>query len=268
MRFWHGAVLHRARINRLKESIAVGKAKTMNQTFGRADMHMHTDVSDGVASVQDLLAYMTQHRQLDVIAITDHDRLDASLWAYEHQQAYPFEIIPGVEVTSREGHVLAWWITENIPAGLRLEETVQAIHEAGGVAVLAHPFHIHVTETRQGIARYVHDVELIERAGFDAVEVVNAGAVFPGMNLYARIASRPLNVAFVGNSDAHTPNATGSASTSFTGSRAADLRRAIEKRETSPNGGIWSLRAYGSYIKHYLNGSIRCEDVVEIQGTR
>lgn len=232
----------------------------MKQTFGRADMHMHTNVSDGVASVQDLLAYICEHRQLDVIAITDHDRLDAALWAHENQHLYPFEIVPGIEVTSREGHVLAWWVTERIPAGLSLEDTVQAIHEAGGLAALAHPFHIHVRETRWGAARYVNDVELIERAQFDALEVVNAGTVFLGMNLYAKVATHHLNVARVGNSDAHTPNAVGSATTAFPGTRAADLRRAIEQRATEARGGIWSFGAYCSYVKHYLNGTITCED--------
>lgn len=227
----------------------------MYQKLGRADMHMHTNVSDGASSVGALLKYV-ETLNLDVIAITDHDRLEASLYAYEHQDDYPFEVVPGIEVTSREGHVLAWWVTQPIPPGLPLEETVQAIHEAGGLAVLAHPFHFYVKETRAGLQRYWHDLDLIRRAGFDAVEVVNAANVVFGVNGYAKLALRNLGLAYVSNSDAHTLTGIGSGSTGFPGQTAADLRRALEARKTFPNGGLWSLTAYADYVRGVLDGSI------------
>jgi predicted metal-dependent phosphoesterase TrpH len=227
----------------------------MQQKLGRADMHMHTDVSDGAASVGALLKYVDT-LDLDVIAITDHDRLDASLYAYEYQDTYSFEVVPGMEVTSHEGHVLAWWVTEPVPAGMTLEETAQAVHEAGGIAVLAHPFHMHVKETRRGVARYWNDLDLIRRAGFDGVEVVNAGNVILGVNGWAKLALRGLGLAYLGNSDAHTLTGIGSASTGFQGKTAADLRRAIAARTTFPNGGLWSVTAYADYVKGVLDGSI------------
>lgn len=229
---------------------------------GRADLHMHTNASDGAATVQAVLDHIAKHLpQLDVIAITDHDRVEASLWAYEHQERYPFEVVPGLEVTSSEGHVLAWWVTEKIPAGMPLEDTVQAVHAAGGVAVLAHPFHFHVGETKTGMRRYVRDVDLIRRAEFDAVEVVNAGTILPGINLYARLACRDLGLATVGNSDAHTLNAIHSAGTRFPGRTAADLRVALTDRTTQPDSGVWSLSAYYSYVSGVLDGTINCDGI-------
>ncbi len=227
----------------------------MHQKLGRADMHMHTNVSDGASSVEAVLKYIDT-LDLDVIAITDHDRVEASLYAYEHQDAYSFEVVPGVEVTSREGHVLAWWVTEMIAPGMSLEDTVQAVHEAGGIAVLAHPFHVHVKETRAGVARYWNDLDLIRRAGFDGVEVVNAGNVILGVNGWAKLALRNLDLAYVGNSDAHTLTGIASSSTGFRGKTAADLRRAIETRSTFPNGGLWSPTAYADYVKGVLDGRI------------
>ncbi|MEL6526409.1 MAG: hypothetical protein AAFQ07_11945, partial [Chloroflexota bacterium] len=57
---------------------------TAHITEGRADLHMHTDASDGRPSVSELLNFVRKHRpHLSAIAITDHDTLDASLWAYE-----------------------------------------------------------------------------------------------------------------------------------------------------------------------------------------
>jgi predicted metal-dependent phosphoesterase TrpH len=52
------------------------------------------------------LDYVAAQQRLDVIAITDHDTLEASLWAYERRQNYPFDIVPGVEISIRGGHVL------------------------------------------------------------------------------------------------------------------------------------------------------------------
>jgi predicted metal-dependent phosphoesterase TrpH len=227
----------------------------MTDQLGRADLHMHTNISDGASDVGTLLQHIT-NMDLDVIAITDHDRLDASLWAYEHQDQYPFEVVPGLEVTSREGHVLAWWVTEGIPPHLSLEETVQAIREAGGIAVLAHPFHIQVIETLRGFRRYCNDLHLIERAGFDGIEVVNAGTVILGANAIAKFRLSALPLAMIGNSDAHTLNAIGSGSTRFPGRTANDLRNAIINRQTQPQGGVWSPAAYLSYLRGVANGTI------------
>jgi predicted metal-dependent phosphoesterase TrpH len=110
------------------------------QRLGRADVHMHTSASDGLPSVRELLDYVAQRGHLDVIAITDHDVLDASLEAYEQRQRYPFDIIPGVEVTSAEGHVLGLWVTCPIPMGMSLAETTAAIHEQGGNRDSSAPF--------------------------------------------------------------------------------------------------------------------------------
>lgn len=227
----------------------------MSQILGRADMHMHTNLSDGVPEVKALLDYVNT-TNLDVIAITDHDLLDASLWAYEHQNDYQFDIVPAMEVTALDAHILAWWVTEIIPAEMPMEDTVQAIHEAGGIAVLAHPFHIHVKEPRIGAKRYGQDPQLIERAGFDAVEVVNAGVVVLGANWYSKHFCKSLSVAQVGNSDAHTLDGIGSGQTRFAGKTADDLRQAIVNKTTMPHGGIWPISAYYGYLKGTRDGSI------------
>lgn len=227
----------------------------MTGQFGTADMHMHTNISDGAANVREVLAQVARVG-LDVIAITDHDRLDASLWAYEHQDDYPFEIVPGCEVTAYDAHVLAWWVTERIPMRLSLEETTQAIHEAGGVAVLAHPFHVFVEETKRGWERYRSNPQIIADGGFDGIEVVNAGNILLGANAYAKHFTRNFDVARIGNSDAHTLNVIGSAQTHFPGKTAADLRRAVDQRQTRPIGGLWPPQGFASYILNAMTGKI------------
>jgi len=232
----------------------------MTQNHGLADLHMHTNVSDGAATVRDLLAHAAA-LPLDVIAITDHDRLDASLYAYEHQDKYPFEVVPGLEVTSREGHVLAWYVTEKIPMHLSLEETVQAVHELGGIATLAHPYQVYLDETRAGYQRYAGDPDLIARCGFDAVEAVNAAAIIPGLNVYTRYRVGGLGLSLTGSSDAHTLNAIGSGRTRYPGKTAADLRHALETQQTVAVNGSWSPWAYVSYFRCVRNGTISFEHI-------
>ncbi|MFZ4815113.1 MAG: PHP domain-containing protein [Phototrophicaceae bacterium] len=230
-------------------------------TYGRADLHMHTRASDGLARVADLLAFVQQRGGLDVIAITDHDTLEASLWALEHADQYPFEIVPGLEVTSREGHILGLWITQKIQAGLNLEDTVQAIHEAGGVAVLAHPFHINIDETRRGYQRYWNDWELLARAGFDGIEVCNAASPLPGANVYAAWVARTVGLLALGNSDAHTLNGIGTAQTRFPGKTSADLRQAILQKSVYAQFGMWPPRAYLEYLNALRTGDIQAIDL-------
>jgi predicted metal-dependent phosphoesterase TrpH len=224
----------------------------MNYTdTGHADLHMHTTASDGTTPVRDLLSYVAQHRpDLDVIAITDHDTLDAALWAYEHRHYYPFDIVPGIEVSSRGGHVLALWVTTLIPAKLSLEETVIAIHEAGGLAVLAHPLHIEMDVVRANARRYWRTPTVLSEAGLDALEAHNAAVGIPGTNWMARILATRAGLPMTGGSDAHTLGAIGSGSTRFPGTSGDDLRRAILNRQIAAEGSTWHIREYIAYLQH------------------
>ncbi|MDX2163123.1 MAG: CehA/McbA family metallohydrolase [bacterium] len=225
---------------------------------GRADLHMHTTVSDGIASVQTMLAHIADRGQLDVIAITDHDRLEASLWAYANRERYPFEIVPGLEVTTCEGHVLALWCTQPIPKGLSLKETCAAIHEQDGIAVIAHPYEPTIDPVAAW--RYFRHPEVLLEAGIDAVEVFNAGAFTLGCNWLAARQFRDTAMPLLGNSDAHMPASVGTGRTRFHGKTAADLRTSIANGWTAAEGKSWSLTVYLKLslimIPKKLNGSL------------
>ncbi|RMG89905.1 MAG: PHP domain-containing protein [Chloroflexi bacterium] len=216
-------------------------------SWGRADLHMHTQASDGLLPVQDLLKYIQKLGTLDVIAITDHDTLDASLWAYEHRKHYTFDIVPGVEISSNDGHVLGWWVTKPIPAGLSLIETVTAIHEQGGIAILAHPFHIQMPNIAKRAWHYWRKPELLLEAGLDGLEIYNAGRVIPFTNAMAAYYAQRHNFAVSGSSDAHTAGAVGRGYTLFPGKTAHDLRQAIETHQTIAKGRPWPLIDYWKF---------------------
>ncbi len=107
--------------------------------MGLADLHLHTIYSyDGTAS---LAAVLNRAKQLglDVIAITDHDEIAGALKAMEIAPNYGVEVIPGIEITTAEGDLLAFFITEKVDAGLSLIETVLRVRELGGICIAPHP---------------------------------------------------------------------------------------------------------------------------------
>src|SRR5256712_9334388 len=78
---------------------------------------------------------------LQGMIITDHDSVAGGLAGRKVARGYKyFKLIPGAEVTSHSGHILAIGIENNVPRGLTVEETVERIHDLGGIAVASHPF--------------------------------------------------------------------------------------------------------------------------------
>ena len=113
----------------------------MTDRLGRADLHVHTLASDGTSGVEEILAHAVEVAGLDVIAITDHERIDAALAARAVARArnLPIEVVVGEEVTTRGGHLLALFIEAPIGPLRSLRSTIAAIHEQGGLAIPAHP---------------------------------------------------------------------------------------------------------------------------------
>jgi len=214
----------------------------VNQLNGRADVHMHTDASDGLPTARQVLDYIAQYCALDVIAITDHDVLDASLWAYDQREHYPFDIIPGVEITAHHAHILGLWVTKPILQGMSIAETISAIHEQGGYAILAHPGEILINHWN--VARFLRNPQVLLESAVDAIEIHNAGTMTPGNNRLARRIGRQLPLPAVGNSDAHTLTAIGRGITRFYGHTAADFRAALATGQTVVEGSSWPIIDY------------------------
>ena len=107
--------------------------------MGLADIHMHTLFSyDGTATVPAVLNRASQVG-LDLIAITDHDEIRGALLAEQLAPKFGIQVIPGVEITTAEGDLLALSIRKLIPAGLSLIETVNRVGQQGGFCVAPHP---------------------------------------------------------------------------------------------------------------------------------
>jgi len=78
---------------------------------------------------------------LQGMIITDHDSVMGGLAGRKAARMYKdFQVIPGAEISSRSGHILAIGIEANVPKRLSVEETVERIHDLGGIAIASHPF--------------------------------------------------------------------------------------------------------------------------------
>jgi predicted metal-dependent phosphoesterase TrpH len=214
---------------------------------GRADLHIHTCHSDGRPTVQDVLDHVAKRTRLQVIAITDHDTIEGALRAQELQHRYRFQVVLGEEVTSRQGHILALFIRERIAPMMSPEDTIEAIHEQGGLAIAAHPFITAFGQEIQGIGRRFVDLP------FDAVEVENSTPFMYVANYRAKHHNRRTgSLPAVGNSDAHILEAIGKSYTRFPGSSAADLRHAIARRLTTAHASNYGVRELLAYAGFWL----------------
>lgn len=166
----------------------------------RADLHVHSTYSDdGRQTVSEIIA-RCKELGLGAVAITDHNVFEA------HKDAAALDpgiiIVPGMEVTSDDGHILALGISSPIPRGLGVGETIRRIHEAGGIAVAPHPY-----RAWSGLGE-----NNVRTNAFDAVEVANGRSKKAG-NLAAKRLAKVLSMPAIGGSDAHRPEAVGRAYT-------------------------------------------------------
>lgn len=197
--------------------------------MGKADLHLHTRVSDGFASVEQLLAWVEHCTDLDVIAVTDHEDVRGGLEARElaAKRGYRFEVIPGAEVTTLQGHVLALFIERDVPSFRGVESTLAMIHDAGGLAVAPHP----LSWLTRSVGQRTLDA-LWQRGeagvGFDAIELANPSPAGRRTGpKAARLNAERWGLPATGSSDAHHLEHVGSGWTEFPGTTAEELRRAI-----------------------------------------
>ena len=108
--------------------------------MGKADLQLHSDFGDGLHSPAEILA-AAESARLDVVALTDHDDIRGAFTLRELalRRGSPVEVVTGIEVTTRSGHLLALFVEDEIPMLRPLAETVATIHRAGGLAVVPHP---------------------------------------------------------------------------------------------------------------------------------
>jgi len=219
------------------------------ETWGKADIHIHSDHSDGLASIVQIMGYVQSRTDLSVIAITDHNTIEGALWARSLSDLYDFEVVVGSEVSSREGHVIGLYLEDDILPGMSAADTIQAIEEQGGIAVIPHPFSPKGVFGPRGRGLFA---AAAAEGAFHALEVYNS---LPFLVWANKVASMTLaggqGIAATGGSDAHVIEAVGKGYTVFRGTRAEDLRASILNLETRAEASGQGLSMAWRYCRKY-----------------
>jgi predicted metal-dependent phosphoesterase TrpH len=187
------------------------------------DLHMHTEHShDCAVPVADLVDY-AEAQGLGAIAVTDHNVFGGAREAVELARGRALTVIPGEEVKTTAGEAIGLFLSEEIPRGMSMGDTIAAIREQGGIVYLPHPFdRLHTIPDATTLHRHLAEI--------DVFEVYNARLLFEGFNDEALRFARKYNLTMGAGSDAHVLQGVGTGLVRM---------RAFE----NPEEFLWSLRS-------------------------
>ena len=221
------------------------------EVWSKADIHIHSNHSDGLASIPEIMEYVQNQTDLKVIAITDHNTLEGALFAKSLSELYDFEVVIGEEVSSKQGHILGLFLEEEVRAGMSAADTIRAIEKQGGIAVIAHPF------SPKGVlgptGRDLFTAAANDWA-FHAFEVYNSLPFLVWANsMAAKTLAGGRGVAATGGSDAHVIEAVGKGYTLFRGTTAEELRTSILNLETRAEASRQGLSLVWRYAVNFMS---------------
>jgi predicted metal-dependent phosphoesterase TrpH len=163
----------------------------------KIDLHIHTFHSPDSLSLYDAIIRRVEARGLDAIAITDHNLMAG---AFGLARVAPFPVILAEEIRTREGEIIGYFLQEEIPRGLELEETIRRVKEQGGLVAVPHP----VDRVRKSSA--IGEEALLRIMGeVDIIEGLNARCFLHQDNLRAQQIARAHDKPISAGSDAHAP---------------------------------------------------------------
>ncbi len=213
------------------------------------ELHAHTHYShgtkihyDAIHSPEDMVRTAAQ-KGLDAIAITDHDTLNGIREAVKCSKKYGIEVIPGEEISSNHGHIVALGISEVVPAGLDLHECLDRIHSQGGIAISSHPFAIKSYGLGK-LCRYC-----------DAVEAFNSQNLDRISNLWALKFIRKHSLSPVASSDAHSTSMIGHGITEVKADNIDSALKEIKKGRTKLHAKYTPLDVISDVVQYRLQMS-------------
>ena len=194
------------------------------------DLHMHT-TRHSPDSEMDPFALLRRAREvgLDGVVITEHDWLWTEDELDELRAIDPgLVVLTGIEVSTRQGHFLAYGVKDPfaVPRGIGVAELCREVHRQGGAVVAAHPYRWN---------QPFDDILRTERPDLDGLELMSNNMDADTRRRAAELNGR-LNLAGLGNSDAHRVETLGCCCTDFSAPirDLCDLVEAIRGRKTTP----------------------------------
>jgi len=200
---------------------------------GKFDLHVHTNYSkDGISSVEEILI-KAKSLGLNGLAITDHDVIDGAIKAFKLADKFGLIVVPGIEVTTKEGEIIVLGVKSSIKRKQPAVETVRKARELGGFIVVPHAYDFF----RGALGRVAEYLDV------DAVEVLNGGEFLPFSNNFARKLAERRKLPMTAGSDAHSIKTLGCAYTIIQEevSNYQDVIQAIKKGNTQLLGKVTRL---------------------------
>ena len=159
------------------------------------DSHIHSEYSpDSKSKLEDIFK-VAKNKNIDIIGISDHNTVEGSKEAQKLTKNDDLLVIPSIEVSALEGHILGFGCEESIKRDLQAAETIDLIHDQGGLAIIPHPYCFY----RHGLLCKADYREL----KIDAIETKNARFIIGYCNNKAKKLSKKENLPGLGASDAH-----------------------------------------------------------------
>ncbi len=104
--------------------------------FYKIDFHVHTQHSDSSSALHDILN-AARRKGLDGVAIADHDTMQG--WVKASNLAPDLLVIPGIEVTTKDGHLLLFGVKQVPPKKLDAVAVSKLARQENGVIIVPHP---------------------------------------------------------------------------------------------------------------------------------
>ncbi|MBI3761182.1 MAG: histidinol-phosphatase [Chloroflexi bacterium] len=159
------------------------------------ELHSHTIASKDCLMKPEAIIATCRRKGIDRLAVTDHNTTGM---AFKMAELAPDLIVPGEEIFTTRGELLAYFVTEEVPAGLSPRETIDRLRAQGAAISVSHPF----DRWRKG---GWNPDDLAEIALLvDAIEVFNARCILPSFNAGAFAFARQWAKLGTVGSDAHS----------------------------------------------------------------